>query len=278
RKGSGYVAHHGKDFLTCPDPWFRPLALLYGPDGGVYLSDWHDTGECHNYEKTHPSGRIYKITYGKPKKVEVDLAKLSDDELAKLQTHKNEWHARQGRRLLQERAYARGLDAKVKPALLGMLRESKEVSQRLRALWDLHCITNLDEKQFLQLLERGVEDDLRAWAVRLWADEFRLPSEVYSRLLGMAALPSTSLQVELALAAAAQRLPMSARLELALNISTDRRNAQDANLPLLIWYAVEPVPDYKWSWTEELLMSDIPLLSQYVARRTAELDDRRRGQ
>src|SRR5262249_41639677 len=93
-----------------------------------------------------------------------------------------------------------------------------------------------------------------------------------------AALPSTSLQVELALAAAAQRLPMSARLELALNISTDRRNAQDANLPLLIWYAVEPVPDYKWSWTEELLMSDIPLLSQYVARRTAELDDRRRGQ
>src|SRR6516164_7504017 len=90
RKGSGYVAHHGKDFLTCPDPWFRPLAIINGPDG-VYLSDWHDTGECHNNDKTHPSGRIYKITYGKPKKVEVDPAKLSDAELIKLQLHKNEW-------------------------------------------------------------------------------------------------------------------------------------------------------------------------------------------
>ena len=50
RIGSGYVAHHGKDFLFANDPWFRGLALMYGPDGGVFVSDWCDTGECHNYE------------------------------------------------------------------------------------------------------------------------------------------------------------------------------------------------------------------------------------
>ncbi len=92
RTGSGYVAHHGKDFLMANDPWFRGLALMYGPDGGVYVSDWCDTGECHNYEHiTETTGRIYKVTYGKAAHVDVDLAKLSDEELVKLQTHKNEW-------------------------------------------------------------------------------------------------------------------------------------------------------------------------------------------
>src|SRR5262249_7289333 len=71
RRGSGYVAHHGKDFLFANDPWFRGVALTYGPDGGVYLADWCDTGECHNYDKVAPRGRLYKVTFGQPKAVEV---------------------------------------------------------------------------------------------------------------------------------------------------------------------------------------------------------------
>src|SRR5262249_19653447 len=131
RKGSGYFAHHGKDFLTCPDPWFRPLAIMSGPDGGVYVSDWHDTGECPNYDKIHPSGRIYKIAYGKPKRVEVDLAKLSDEELVKLQMHENEWYARQGRRLLQERARAGNLNRLIYHSLLDLIDKEKEDSRKL---------------------------------------------------------------------------------------------------------------------------------------------------
>ena len=64
--GSGYVGHHGKDFLLANDSWFRGIDLHYGPDGGVYVSDWTDTGECHNHivvDRTN--GRIYKVTYGK---------------------------------------------------------------------------------------------------------------------------------------------------------------------------------------------------------------------
>ena len=66
RHGSGYVAHHGKDFLFANDPWFRGLALQAAADGGVFVTDWHDTGECHNYDRVDPSGRIYKVTFGKP--------------------------------------------------------------------------------------------------------------------------------------------------------------------------------------------------------------------
>src|SRR2546423_4166842 len=108
RQGSGYVGHHGQDFVFAADPWFRGMEISYGPVGGVFVLDWSDTGECHESTGVHrTSGRIYKITYGDPKPPQVgDLAKLSSTELVKLQLHTNEWFARQARRLLQERAAA----------------------------------------------------------------------------------------------------------------------------------------------------------------------------
>jgi len=53
--------------------------LSYGPDGGVFVLDWSDTGECHEYSGVHrTSGRIYKITYGQPNRTEVpDFARLT---------------------------------------------------------------------------------------------------------------------------------------------------------------------------------------------------------
>ncbi len=95
-KGSGYVAHHGADFLRVADSWFRGLSIMYGPDGGVFVSDWSDTGECHNAKEIDRSnGRIYKITYGKTAAAPpVDIAKLPDEELVKLLQHKNAWLAR----------------------------------------------------------------------------------------------------------------------------------------------------------------------------------------
>jgi putative membrane-bound dehydrogenase-like protein len=47
RRGSGYVASHGPDFLISGDKWFRGIDLSSGPDGNLYCIDWSDTGECH---------------------------------------------------------------------------------------------------------------------------------------------------------------------------------------------------------------------------------------
>src|SRR5204862_6443486 len=44
RKGSGNTASHGKDLMRNRDSWFMGVTLAYGPDGGVYVSDWSDTG------------------------------------------------------------------------------------------------------------------------------------------------------------------------------------------------------------------------------------------
>src|SRR2546427_680370 len=99
RSGSGYVGRHGQGFFIASDPWFRGMELSYGPDGGVFVLDWSDTGECHESTGVHrTSGRIYKITCGEPKRSGIgDLTKLSARELVKLHTHANEWFAQIGR-------------------------------------------------------------------------------------------------------------------------------------------------------------------------------------
>ncbi len=109
RRGSGFVARHDTDFLLANDPWFRGMELRYGPDGGVYLTDWSDIGECHENDADgahRENGRIYKITYGDIKPAQVDLARMGNDKLVSLQLHKNDWYVRTARRLLQERAAA----------------------------------------------------------------------------------------------------------------------------------------------------------------------------
>src|SRR5262249_45481160 len=154
---SGYVAKHGQDFLMANDPWFRGLIVQAAHDGGVYVADWCDTGECHNYKEVNPRGRIYKITYGEPKRVKVDLAKLSDKELPELQAHKNDWYVRHARRLLQERYGS--IDDKVRWQLRKMIKEAPDVRQKLRALWALHGF--MDFSAVLEALE-DKDDVMRA--------------------------------------------------------------------------------------------------------------------
>ncbi len=60
----------------------------------MYLTDWSDTGECHDTDADgvhRENGRIYKITFGDITPVKIDLARLTDQELVDLQSHKNEW-------------------------------------------------------------------------------------------------------------------------------------------------------------------------------------------
>ena len=68
-KGTTPVAKEEPDFLTCDDPWFRPVQLQMGPDGAMWVADFYNKIIGH-YEVplTHPGrdhdhGRIWRIVY-----------------------------------------------------------------------------------------------------------------------------------------------------------------------------------------------------------------------
>lgn len=269
RRGSGYVAHHGKDFLLANDPWFRGLSLQYGPDGGVFVSDWCDTGECHNYVTVDRSnGRIYKITYGNVAPVNEDLAKLNDAELVRRQLHNNDWHVRHARRVLQERAAAGKLSPQTRGSLENILREHADVTRKLRALWALHVTGGLEERLHSELLD-SPEEYVRGWVVQLALEERRGSPKLLTKLAELAARDPSAL-VRLYLASGLQRLPLEARWPVALALIQHAEDIVDAYIPLMIWYGIEPLASTDVNRFTNLLPSaKIPLVREYIARRSA---------
>jgi hypothetical protein len=269
RKGSGYVARHGKDFLLANDAWFRGLELQYGPDGGVYVTDWSDTGECHDIDEAiKTSGRIYKVTYGQPKPLHINVAKLSDPQLVELQLHKNDWQVRHARRVLQERAAAGKLSPDVRPALEKMLADHPDVTRKLRALWALHCIKAVDDASLARLLDHPSEY-LRAWAVRLLVEDRKVAPEALEKFAKLAT-DDPSPYVRLHLASTLQRLPLDKRWPIAEALAARADDAQDPNLPLMVWYAIEPlVPTNKPRAAAMMAKVKIPVVREHIARRLA---------
>ncbi|MFO0812278.1 MAG: PVC-type heme-binding CxxCH protein [Gemmatales bacterium] len=174
------IARHQPDVLKVKDGWFMGVQAKAGPDGGVYIIDWSDTGECHSYVNTQrTTGRIYKVTYGKPEPWKKDLAKCSDAELVALHKEKGkEWHIRQARRLLQERAVASGgrqppesarvQQLNVQP-LFDILDDPQQtITARLRALWTLHACGA--KVEYAKYWVNDQPERMRCWALRLSCD------------------------------------------------------------------------------------------------------------
>ena len=262
RKGSGYAASHAPDVMRARDPWFVGVTLAYGPDGGVYVSDFSDTGECHHTRNTQKhTGRIYKITFGKPKPWKGDIGKLNILELVKLQSHPNEWFARHARRVLHERQANTSVLAKT-------LRSSRSVPLRLRALWALRVTGNLDEKKLEGLLQDSSEH-LRAWAIQLLCEN-RKPSEVARAEFARMAHEDKSPLVRLYLASAMQRLLLKQRVPVLAHLLAHTEDKDDQNLPLMYWYATEPVVAADRVAAVKLLTAcQIPKVRQFITRRMA---------
>jgi putative membrane-bound dehydrogenase-like protein len=271
RRGSGYVGTHGPDFLFAHDPWFRGIDLKYGPDGGVYLSDWCDLGECHDHDGVHrTSGRIYKVTYGKAPRPQVgDVAALSDGQLVKLQLHRNDFFVRAARRNLQERATA-GRDMKaVHTELHRMVDEQTDVSRRLRALWALY-VTGGTSEAWLRRQLRDPDEHVRVWAIRLLVDQGAPAAEALEPFVRLAQKDPSGL-VRLYLASALQRLPVAQRGDLVAALLSHGEDATDHNLPLMIWYGVEPLVTAEPLRAVELAQhTRIPLVRRFIARRLTE--------
>jgi putative membrane-bound dehydrogenase-like protein len=267
RAGSSYTAEHGQDFLFANSDWFRGVELKYGPDGGVFLTDWTDLGECHDRDGIHRrSGRIYKITYGKPSRLAAfDLQDLSTPELIDLQNHKNDWFVRHARRILQERAVGDGDLTTAVRLLKNRFRESVDTTRKLRFLWCLHALGQ--SGAVLEDLLNGSNEHLRVWGVRLLFEN-DVPRIDCATALADLALRETSGLVRLHIAAAMAKVPNALRWAVAAALVEKIPVADDERLMAMIWYAIEPVvlqdADKALQFS---MLSDAALLQEFVARR-----------
>ena len=286
---STYVGTHGDDFFFANDSWFRGLTIKYGPDGGVYITDWHDFGECHDNDGSHrTSGRIYKVIYGDAVKTQsIDLGRKSNIELIRLQQHPNAWHARHARRLLHERfskAAKRNDGDNSKSNTIEMrkmtegLMFDRNTEHQLNGLWTRYVTGDADERFLRRLLKPknslgSGKQHLRRWAIRLLVDQATPSAKTVAEFTQLARLESSS-KVRLALAVALQRIPEDSRWLLAQALLSRKEDANDPCIPLMIWYGIEPVISADTERSLKLATeSKIPLVREFVARRILDTEN-----
>ena len=285
RDGSGYIGRHGKDFLSFNDSWSQTLNQLYDQDGSVFIIDWYDKNQCHNprddgHDKSN--GRIYKIVYNEQKVTRVDLARLSEEELVKLVPSKNEFMSRHARRVLQELAAERGLQAASTEALRRLVRGAPETAGKIRALWALQVTGGFDVRTGIECL-KSPDEWVRAWAIQLafesQAGLERLIQEATEKDLkadpdlNQLAASDASPLVRLFLASAAQRSPNEeVRAGLVKRLLARGEDARDHNLPLMYWFAMEPlVADHPQESLAAALETKLPKILNFTTRRIASI-------
>lgn len=276
RKGSGFVGRHGQDFLNFNDKWSQVINFRAGPDGNVYFIDWYDAQQCHVPNPAahdRGNGRIFKVSYGDAKLLgPIDLAKNTDDELVDLQSQSSDWHARIARRLLQERYPAGRAPEAVERALVEIvnLDTGADSTHRLRAQWMLHVIGGLTPQRGYCQLHRG-DDWIVAWAVQFLAESGSVTPKAAQKFRSLAA-ESKSPVVRLYLASALQRLPLEQRWDILAALVLHSEDSADHNLPLMYWYAAEPLATVDAKRALELaLTAQTPNFLSFMVRRIAAL-------
>jgi putative membrane-bound dehydrogenase-like protein len=272
RSGSGFVGRHAPDILLANDTWFRGIALHAGPDGAVYLSDWYDAQACHD-ERTEQwdrtNGRLYRVSWGPPRPVAVDLASLPSEELVRLSFHRDEWFARRARVILAER----GAEPATRAVLARAFDEvAGDPGRSLRALWALHVTGGLEPALARRALA-SPHEYVRAWAIQCMAEDRVLAPEELERCVVLARADPSPV-VRLYLACALQRLAVETRFPIARELLLHEEDASDPNLPLLLWYAVEPLVAARPAEAFELLATArLDVVARFLVRRAAAEPD-----
>jgi putative membrane-bound dehydrogenase-like protein len=239
RSGSGIIGHHAPNFINFNDSWSQILNLEEGPDGAVYIIDWYDKNQCHHFDPNghdKTNGRIFRISYGEPKAERVDLQKKTDAELIDLAINRGDWFSRHARRILQERAATNKIIVRQTPAGTPAEPPGNDPSTTLRWLWVCHA-TGSDATTYALV---RTNEFVRAWAIQLACEDHHVASDALKQFEEMAQKDSSAV-VRLYLASGLQRLPAQERWPVVENLCQHGEDAKDHNLPLMVWYAAEPL-------------------------------------
>ena len=282
-KGSSFIGSHGDDFMPTNDLAWVGFSVETGPEGGVYILDWHDTDVCGNTINFANSGRIYRIMPKGAKPIErPNLRAMTDAQLVDLQSHTNDWYVRQARLLLHSRTATGKLDSQLVHEKLNQLFSDPDTTgpQRLRALWALNVTDGLSTDRLQALLDHD-DEYVRGWSIQFLCDKSSNHSfqtaattknpvvnrETHAKFAEMARMDSSPI-VRLYLASALGRLPFADRWAILEGLVSHAEDVDDNNLPRMYWFALEPmVPKHTDKALTLAVSGKIPKLQEFVARR-----------
>lgn len=222
--------------ISTSDPWFRPVDIELGPDGGLYVCDWYD-GQVNHY-KNHEgqidksNGRIYRLrAKGAKNTPKRNLGRLTSDELVDLLEDSNRWTRHAALRLLGDREDSAILPRLRERFLLGPTERS------LDAMWAIHLCGGFDESFARQALAHA-NPYARLWAVRLLCDEKSVSPEIAKTLVRLAET-EPNVEARAQLACSARRLPATEGLAITRALLARDEDVDDPYLPLLLWWSIE---------------------------------------
>lgn len=206
-KGGTYVAQRGEvdcEFLASTDNWFRPVNLMLGPDGAIYLADFYreaietplslppDLKKQMNLE-SRGRGRIWRIVpEGTKPGPRPALGKLKSVDLVPYLAHDNSWWRLTAQRLLVERQ-----DKSVAQPLQQLARDAQSPVGRFSALWTLQGLQCLETAT----LERALTDsapEVREQALRLAEDRLSTQPSLQKLVANLAEDPSDRVRFQAA--------------------------------------------------------------------------------
>ena len=273
-KGSGFTASHGEDFMMANNAQWVGFSMEVGPEGGLYVLDWHDAEICGDAVVNKDTGRVFRMIPEKslakhwPRRFD-DLNGLDDGALVALQLSKSNWHAQRARVILQYRASKKALDNEAVSRLNELLDTHTNEDIRLRALWTLQITNNLGESKLIDLLA-DKDQYVRSWAIQFLTEDGQPSARAIQGMVTLAKRESSAV-VRRYLAGALQRIAENDRWEIASSLVTYAEDADDPNIPIMLWLGIEPLvvgqPERALALATN---SKIPSLAQKIARRLVD--------
>jgi len=273
-KGSGFSASHGEDFMMANNGQWIGFSMEIGPDGGLYVLDWHDADICGQEVVNAETGRIFRIMPNQSQAENfndryADLTKMSDRQLVQLQESKSDWHARRSRTILQNRSTKGVLEKDTHSQLHKIYQTNSNPDFRLRAMWALHITGGLDVAELVKALE-DKDEYIRSWAIQMLCEDKSPSAAALSKFSAMARADKSPV-VRLYLASALQRIDSEARWKVAGELMLRGEDENDHNIPKMIWFGMESqVAENPARGLQLAAQTNIPLLAQYIARRAVD--------
>ena len=195
-----------REFLASTDGWFRPVNFYIGPDGSMYLLDYHrkiiehpewiseevlNSGDLY---QGNDKGRIFRISpKGTPSPLagNITLGDANDDELIDQLQNTNIWWRRHAQRLLVDRQ-----NAQTVTKLKEFIKSTASALGMVHGLWTLDGLQVFD-KELIQMAFIHAEPGVRENAIKI-AEKHRVDfPELSGSLVAMKNDPDPKVRFQL---------------------------------------------------------------------------------